>query len=76
MFYIGLYTFYIGFYTFYIVNDSYARTLMIVDLIVVDLFSLFNFTRNGFLLLDHLWTQDSLIVPQICDYKMGPYIDT
>ena len=49
--------------------------LTLVNLILVNLFSSFNFTRNGLVHYDHLWTQDSLIGPPTFGGKTGPYID-
>ena len=53
-----------------------AQTLTVGALIVVNLLSLFNFTRNGSLrFVYHLWTQDSLICPVTFGGKTGAYID-
>ena len=55
--------------------QRYAQTLIVVAFIVVNLFSLFNFTRNGSLRFDHLWTQDSPMFRLTVGGKTGPYID-
>ena len=44
-------------------------------MIVFNLFGLLNFTRNAFSVLDHLWTQDSLIIALTVANKIAPYID-
>ena len=54
---------------------DYAQTLTVVALIVVNLFSCLNFTRNSCSVVGHILTQDSHAFPLTVDYKTGPYID-
>ena len=56
-------------------GKGYAQILILVKLTLVNCLSLFNFTRNGFSVVDHLWTQDSPIFPLTVGGKAGLYVD-
>ena len=68
----------IGLYVSFVISCSiyhYAQTLILVNLILVDCLGLFNCTQNGFLRVDHLWTQDNPICPLTVGGNTVHYID-
>ena len=56
-------------------NNSYAQTLIVVDLLVVNLFICLTLLETVPFVFDHLWTQDSPIIPLTFGGQTGPYID-
>ena len=57
-------------------NMVYGQTLILVDLIVVNLISGFSTLLETVpFVFDHIWTLDSPIVPLTVDGKTRPYID-
>ena len=58
-----------------LLKTDYAQTLLVVDLIVVNVFSCLTLLETAPFVFDHIWTQYCPIFPLTVGGKAGHYID-
>ena len=58
-----------------VLHGLYAQTLIVVDLIFVNLCICVTLLETVFSVVDHLWTEDSPICPLTFGGNTEPYID-